>query len=131
MSAFTTSTGAKSPQHHGANNSGSNQQWTSGTFPKGYDRFRGGDATGVNLFKAFEEEVITSALALEGFKFIWLLEKQVPDPTLYADDDGDMTTRDKQSLQKKKDEIEEKEMKVFGILIDFIEPGKRAWTLYN
>ena len=33
-----------------------------------------------------------------------------------------MTTRDKQSLQKKKDKIEEKEMRVFGILIDLIEP---------
>ena len=52
-----------------------------------------------------KQEVITSALALEGFKFIWLLEKQVPDPTLYEDDDGDMTTRDKHSLQKKKEEI--------------------------
>ena len=40
-----------------------------------------------------------------------------------------MTTRDKQSLQKKKDEIEDNEMKVFGNLIDLIEPGKRAWTL--
>ena len=43
-----------------------------------------------SLFKAlFEEEVITSALELEGFKFVWLLEKQLPDPTLYKDDDGD------------------------------------------
>jgi len=75
--------------------------------------------------------VITSALALEGFKFILLLENQVPNPTLYKDDDRDMTTRDKQSLQKKKEEIEDKEMKVFGILIDLIEPGKRAWTLIN
>ena len=83
MSAFTTAT-AKS--QHGATNSGSNQ-WTSSTFPKGY-RFRG-DTTDASLFKTFEEEVITSAL--EGFKFIWHLEKQVPDPTLYEDDDGDMS----------------------------------------
>jgi len=119
---------ATAKSQHGTTNSGTNK-WTSSTFPKGY-RFRG-DASDASLFKAFEEEVITSALALEGFKFIWLLEKQVPDPTLYEDDDGDMTTRDKQSLQKKKEEIEDKEMKVFGILIDLIEPGKRAWTLIN
>ena len=92
MSAFTTAT-VKS--QHGATNSVSNQ-WTSSTFPKGY-RFKG-DATDASMFKAFEEKMITSALALEGFKFIWLLEKQVSDPTLYKDDDGDMTTRDKQSL---------------------------------
>ena len=84
--------------------------------------------------------ITSSALALEQglFKFIWLLEKQVPDPTLYAaaDDDGEdmsdhahVTTN--RSLQKKKDEVEDKQMKVFGILIDLIEPGKRAWTLIN
>ena len=64
MSAFTVST-AKS--QHGTTNSGSNQ-WTSSTFPKGY-RFRS-DALDASLFEAFEEEVITSALALEGFKLV-------------------------------------------------------------
>ena len=34
-----------------------------------------------------------------------------------------MEMRDEHSLQKKKDEIEEKEIRVFGILIDLIEPG--------
>ena len=57
----------------------------------------------VNLFKAFEEEAITSALALEGFKFVWLLEKQVPDPTLYADgDEKDMTTHVTSNLSRRK-----------------------------
>ena len=69
-----------SKSQHGATNSGV----TSSTFQKGY-RFRG-NASDASLFKAF---VITSALALEGFKFVWLLEKQLPDPTLYKDDDGD------------------------------------------
>ena len=54
------STIATAKSQHGATNSGSNQ-WTSSTFPKGY-RFRG-DASDASLFKAFEEEVITSALA--------------------------------------------------------------------
>ena len=40
--------------------------------------------------------MITSALALNAFKFVWPLEMQVPDPTLCKDDYGDMTTRDKE-----------------------------------
>ena len=40
-----------------------------------------------------------------------------------------MPTSGKIALEKKKEEIEEKQMKVFGVLMKHIEPNSRAWAI--
>ena len=59
-----------------------------------------------------------------------LLEtKQVLDEAIYRNATGVMTTSGKIALEKKKEEIEEKEMKGFGMLMKHIEPNSRAWAI--
>ena len=70
-----------------------------------------------------------NALAKEGFKMNWLLEKQEPDIEMYENDKGIMTPANKQKYKAKLEEIEAKEMKVFGILLSHIEPASRAFSL--
>ena len=42
-----------------------------------------------------------------------------------------MPTSGKIALEKKKEEIEEKQMKVFGVLMKHIEPNSRAWAIFG
>ena len=59
-----------------------------------------------------------------------LLEiKPVPDEDIYKSSTGVFTTSGKIALEKKKEEIDKDQMKVFGILIKHIEPNSRAWAI--
>ena len=59
-----------------------------------------------------------------------LLEtKPVPDETIYQNATGVMPTSGKIALEKKKEEIEKKQMKIFGVLMKHIEPNSRAWAI--
>ena len=55
--------------------------------------------------------------------------KPVPDETIYQNATGVMPASGKIALEKKKEEIEEKQMKVFGVLMKHIEPNSRAWAI--
>ena len=76
-----------------------------------------------------EETVLNQALAKEGFKMNWLYEKQEPDRKMYENDKGVMSPTNKIKYQAKIEEIEAKELKVFGILLEHLESGSRAISL--
>jgi hypothetical protein len=68
-------------------------------------------------------------MSQHGFKMSLLETKPVPDETIYQNATGVMPTSGKIALEKKKEEIEEKQMKVFEVLMKHIEPNSRAWAI--
>jgi hypothetical protein len=114
---------------HGATNPGATsvRKAEFGPLPLDY-KFRG-DAEDSELWKYMEETVLNQALAKEGFKMTWLYEKQKPDQKMYENEKGVMSPTNKIKYQAKIEEIEAKELKVFGILLDHIEPASRAFAL--
>ena len=91
-------------------------------------KFRG-DAEDSEKWRYMEETVLNQALAKEGFKMNWLYEKREPDKKIYENDKGIMSRTNKIKYQAKLEEIEAKELKVFGILQEHIEPASRAFSL--
>jgi hypothetical protein len=60
----------------------------------------------------------------------WLEEKQTPDMKLYHPDTSvPITTKDAQALDRKIEEIKEKEIRALGVLMEHIEPHSRAWAV--
>ena len=55
--------------------------------------------------------------------------RPVPDEDIYKNSTGVFTTSGKIALEKKKEEIDKDQMKVFGILMKHIEPNSRAWAI--
>ena len=74
-------------------------------------------------------QVLNKAMSQNGLKMSLLETKQVPDEAIYRNAAGMMSTSGKIALEKKKEEIEEKQMKVFGVLMKHIEPNSRAWAI--
>jgi len=74
-------------------------------------------------------QVLNKAMSQNGFKMSLLETKRVPDEAIYRNAAGMMSTSGKIALEKKKEEIEEKQMKVFGVLMKHIEPNSRAWAI--
>ena len=65
-----------------------------------------------------------------GFKMpLFVEERQTPDEKIYKNSRTVMSTSGKVAFQKKKEDIEEKEMMFFGVLMKHIEPNLRAWTI--
>ena len=114
---------------HGATNPGPTcvRRAEFGPLPLDY-KFRG-DAEDSELWRYMEETVLNQALAKEGFKMNWLYEKQEPDKKMYENDKGVMSPTNKIKYQTKLEEIEQKELKVFGILLEHIDPASRAFSL--
>ena len=76
-----------------------------------------------------KDQVLNKSISQHGFKMSLLEIKQVPDEAIYRNAIGTMSTSGKIALEKKKEEIEEKQRKVFGVLMKHIEPNSRAWAI--
>jgi hypothetical protein len=76
------------------------------------------------------EVVLKEAMAKVGMRMEWLEKKQTPDMKLYHPDTSvPITTKDAQALDRKIEEIKEKEIKALGVLMEHIEPHSRAWAV--
>ncbi len=91
-------------------------------------KFRG-DGSDSHRWREVKDQVLNKAMSGQGFKMSLLEIKPVPDEDIYKNATGAFTTSGKIALEKKKEEIEEKQMKVFGVLMKHIEPNSRAWAI--
>ena len=87
-----------------------------------------GDGSDLHRWREVKDQVLNKAMSGQGFKMSLLEIKSVPDEDIYKNATGAFTTSGKIALEKKKEEIEEKQMKVFGVLMKHIEPNSRAWA---
>ena len=108
---------------YGTNNSGRNSVLI---LPDDY-KFKG-DGSDSHTWREVKDQDLNKSMSLNGFKMSLLEEKQTLDADLYKKLKGEVTASIQLQLLKKK-EIEEKEMKVFGVLIKHIEPNSRAWAI--
>ena len=109
---------------YGTTNSGRNSVLI---LPDDY-KFKG-DGSDSHRWREVKDQVLNKSMSQHGFKMSLLETKQVPDETIYRNATGVMTTSGKITLEKKKEEIEEKQMTVFGVLMKHIEPNSRAWAI--
>jgi len=80
--------------------------------------------------KSRQDQVLNkSRMSGQGFKMSLLEAKPEPDENIYKNAAGVFTITARIALEKKKDEIEEKQMKVLGVLMKHIEPNSRAWAI--
>jgi hypothetical protein len=76
------------------------------------------------------EVVLKEAMAKVGMRMEWFEKKQTPNMKLYQPDISvPITTKDAQALDRKIEEIKEKEIKALGVLMEHIEPHSRAWAV--
>jgi len=76
------------------------------------------------------EVVLKEAMAKVGMRMEWLGKKQTPDMKLYHPDTSvPITTKDAEALDRKIEEIKEKEIRALGVLMEHIEPHSRAWAV--
>ena len=109
---------------YGTTNSGRNSALI---LPDDY-KFKG-DGSDSHRWREVKDQVINKSMSEKGFKMTLLEIKPVPDEEIYQNAAGAFTTSGKIALEKKKEEIEEKQMKVFGVLMKHIEPNSRAWAI--
>ena len=109
---------------HGTTNSGRNSVLI---LPDDY-KFKG-DGSDSHRWREIKDQVLNKAMSGQGFKMSLLETKPVPDEDIYKNSTGVFTISGKIALEKKKEEIDKDQMKVFGILIKHIEPNSRAWAI--
>jgi hypothetical protein len=109
---------------YGTTNSGRNSALI---LPDDY-KFKG-DGSDSHRWREVKDQVINKSMSEKGFKMTLLESKPVPDEEIYKNAAGAFTTSGKIALEKKKEEIEEKQMKVYGVLMKHIEPNSRAWAI--
>ena len=97
---------------YGTTNSGSN---SAQILPDDY-KFKG-DGSNSHRWHEVKDQVLNKAMSLNGFKMSLLEERQTLDTDLYKNSKGEVTASIQLQLLKKKEEMEEKEMKVFGVLM--------------
>ena len=90
---------------YGTTNSGRNSVLI---LPDDY-KFKG-DASDSHRWREVKDQVLNKAMSQNGFKMSLLETKQVPDEAIYRNAAGMMSTSGKIALEKKKEEIEEKQM---------------------
>ena len=88
-----------------------------------------GDGSDSHRWREIKDQVLNKAMSGQGFKMSLLETKPVPDEDIYKNSTGVFTISGKIALEKKKEEIDKDQMKVFGILIKHIEPNSRAWAI--
>ena len=79
-----------------------------------------GDGSDSHRWREVKDQVLNKAMSQNRFKMSPLEERQTLDEDLYKNSRGEVTAGIQLQLLKKKEGMEEKEMKVFGVLMKHI-----------
>ena len=88
-----------------------------------------GDASNSQRWREVKDQVLNKAMSQNGINMSLLEERQTLDEDLYKNSKGEVTASIQLQLLKKREEMEEKNMKIFGVLMKHIEPNSRAWSI--